>query len=54
VARFLAWDIGVANGLPQRQLDAIMAPIPRNVIEQMHGGVALSTPLQDTVDWRDW
>lgn len=54
VARFLAWEIATANRAPQALIDSIIAPLPRNIIEQMHGGVALSTPLQDAVEWRDW
>lgn len=54
VARFLAWEIGSANRISQAKLNEILAPVPRDVVEQMHGGVPLSTPLQDRVEWRDW
>jgi hypothetical protein len=54
VARFLAWELGKANRIPQAHLDAILAPLDPTIVQQMHGGVIASTPLQDSVDWRDW
>jgi hypothetical protein len=53
IERFLAWEIATRNNLPKERRDDILAPLPRELVEQMHGGAALAAQLQDRVDWRD-
>ena len=54
VARLIGWEIAKSNRMPQALLDSIVAPIPREVMEQMHGGAVYDAQLQDRVIWRDW
>lgn len=54
VARFLAWEMArLKKEAGQSFLDSILSPVPREVVEQMHGGAIASALAQDRPDWFD-
>lgn len=54
LARFLAFEIAKSNRMPGDFMDNILALVPRDVVDQMHGGAVYGAQLQDRVVWRDW
>jgi len=55
VARFLAYEIAALKGeASQSKRDAILALVPKEVVQQMNGGAIAAALAQDKPDWRDW
>ncbi len=55
VARLLAWEMArLKKEAPGAFLDSILAPMPKEVVQQMYGGAVASALAQDRVEWRDW
>ena len=55
VARLLAWEMARLKKENSAQfLDSILAPVPKEVVQQMYGGAVSAALVQDRVEWRDW
>ena len=55
IARFLAWEIArLKKESDAKFLDSILAPVPPEVVQQMHGGALYNAQLQDRPDWNEW
>lgn len=54
VARLLAWEIArLKKEVDAKFLDSIIAPVPPEVVQQMHGGAPKAAQLQDHVIQRN-
>lgn len=55
VARLLAWEMArLKKESNPAFLDSILAPVPKEVVQQMQGGAIAASLAQDRVEWRDW
>ena len=55
VARLLAWEMArLKKEASPAFLDSILAPVPKEVIQQMRLGSVADALAQDRVDWKDW
>ena len=55
VARLLGWEVARLKKEASGQfLDSIVAPVPKDILDQYHGGAVYDSQLQDRVEWRDW
>ncbi len=55
VACLLAWEMArLKKESSASFLDSILAPVPKEVVQQMYGGAVAAALAQDRIDWRDW